>query len=145
MPIGHIERVQLLRRKGRIVFMKPARYIIAMSFVFAFVSSAFCQDEVIVLRHDEVGMHERPAVKFNHEKHQEVVSECTRCHHDYDEYMNNVSSEGRACSECHGKTGGDSSVTLVNAFHLQCKTCHNAHIARVRNGGPVMCGQCHLR
>lgn len=125
--------------------MKRARYITAVLFVLAFFSSAFCQDEVIVLVHDELGMHERPAVKFNHEKHQEVVSECTRCHHDYDNYMNNVGGEGQACSECHGKTGGDNGVTLVNAFHLQCKTCHKALIARGRNSGPVMCGQCHRR
>ena len=125
--------------------MKWAGYLVVVLFLLTSIPSAFCQDEVIMLDHDELGLHERPAVKFNHEKHQEAVSECTRCHHDYDEYMNNVGSEGQACSECHGKSGGDSGVALVNAFHLQCKTCHKALFAKDRKSGPVMCGQCHQR
>jgi len=111
--------------------MKWAGYLVVVLFLLTSIPSAFCQDEVIMLDHDELGLHERPAVKFNHEKHQEAVGECTRCHHDYDEYMNNVGSEGQACSECHGKSGGghvrpmSSEMSFHIAVRLLLKYSHN--------------------
>lgn len=125
--------------------MRYARCMLAVVLVFLWISGALSQDEVIVLTHEELGAHERPPVKFNHEKHQEVVSECTRCHHDYDEYMNNVGSEGQACSECHDKSNGKSTVSLLRAFHVQCKECHEVLLARGDKSGPIMCGQCHKK
>lgn len=111
-----------------------------------FIPAASSQEEVIVLKHEDLGTHERPPVKFNHEKHQEVVTECTSCHHDYDEHMNNVGGEGQACSECHGiAKGEDKAIPLVKAFHLQCKGCHEGLLARGQKSGPIMCGQCHRR
>jgi len=125
--------------------MRYARYMVAVLFALVFIPVALAQDEVIVLTDEELGPHERPPVKFGHERHQEVVTECRRCHHDYDKYMTNIGGEGQACSECHDRSNGKSALSLVRAFHMQCKECHKGLLARGQKSGPIMCGRCHQR
>lgn len=104
-----------------------------------FVPAAFPQDAVMLLNHEEFGKHQRPAVTFGHEAHSSKF-DCLRCHHDFDAYLNNRGGEGQPCVNCHDVYPDDGSLSLKEAFHLQCKTCHET-----TRTGPVACGECHLR
>lgn len=109
-------------------------------------SLAFGQDAVMTLNHKELGVHERPAVEFTHEKHA-AKFDCVQCHHDYDKYMNNKAKgdEGQPCASCHGDKSKPQLLPLEDAFHLQCKSCHDTLRIQGVGAGPVMCGQCHVK
>lgn len=86
----------------------------------------------------------RPGVEFAHEEHGERF-ECGRCHHEFDEYLNNIDDEGRTCDSCHGKPDRADLIGLQKAFHGQCRACHMDFIERDGASGPVTCGGCHRR
>ncbi len=123
-------------------FDKYVAFALIVSFLFA--ASAFSQDEIIKLNSEELGTHQRPVVQFTHEQHANVL-ECLRCHHDFDKYGNNLGSEGQPCSDCHARTSGKNPLPLQEAFHTQCKACHDQMLANGAPSGPVMCGECHKR
>jgi len=125
--------------------VRYAWYMGTLMFVLVFIPAAFSQDDVIDLNHEELGRHSRPPVKFNHERHQQMITECMRCHHDYDERMTNIGGEGQYCAECHGSRKGKNTVPLMKAFHMQCKGCHEDLLERCQKGGPIICGQCHRK
>jgi hypothetical protein len=123
--------------------MKFKTSILILAGLFLGLSFAFSQEDEFVLHHEEIGRHQRPFVRLNHEIHSEII-DCTRCHHNYDENGNNTAEDGRSCSECHGKIGSkENPVPLMKAFHIQCKGCHERRISRGKTSGPVMCGKCH--
>lgn len=124
--------------------MKYLRYILALMIVALFLPNAFSQEEIMLISHEELGVHQRPLVQFHHGKHAAIL-ECVRCHHEYDEYGNNTGGEGQLCSECHTPKAGENPVPLVRAFHLQCKGCHENLLTKGRKTGPAMCGQCHIK
>jgi len=124
--------------------MRFVKVVFALIVVAVFAASAFSQDAVIELNSEILGSHERPLVQFTHEQHANLV-ECLRCHHNFDQYGNNSSSEGQPCSDCHTKTAGENPVALQEAFHTQCKRCHEQVLARSTASGPVMCGECHIK
>ncbi len=110
------------------------------------LSPAFSQEAEMVLEHKEIAPHERPLVKFTHERHMNVPLECARCHHDYDQFGNNkVDQDGQACTTCHSRVQGKNPVPLTDAFHGQCKRCHEQMRHQGKTSGPVMCGECHVR
>lgn len=124
--------------------MKSLKVYLVIISVFFGVSAVFCQEEIIVINHPDLGLHQRPLVHFNHEEHEGII-ECARCHHDYDEYGANQGGEdGQDCSECHGRIPLNP-VPLVRALHIQCKNCHSELIAKDQKSGPIMCGQCHVK
>ena len=124
--------------------MKYGRYAAVVVVLFLAASLAFSQESTIVLNHKELGAHERPLVKFSHEKHSTNI-ECLQCHHDYDAYHNNKGGDGRPCSDCHGRPDKKGLLPLSDAFHMQCKGCHEVMHALGKKTGPVMCGECHVR
>ncbi len=75
-------------------------------------------------------------VLFDHKEH---VAEsgyeiaCVDCHHD----IENEGDKPSACGECHLPDDEEESPKRSDAFHSQCKTCHE------EGGGPVDCAQCH--
>jgi hypothetical protein len=110
-----------------------------------FVSLTWAQDEVMTLKSDALEPHQRPLVRFSHEKHSENIA-CADCHHDYDEAYNKQGTEGGICSDCHQeKATKENPVPLDLAFHKQCKQCHLFHLNKNTSTGPVMCGGCHVR
>ncbi len=123
--------------------MGPIKYLLPFILVTVAVSLGFSQEHIIVINHQQIGSHQRAFVRFTHEKHAEVI-DCSRCHHDYDQYGANIGGEGQACSECHGMNRANP-ISLIKAFHLQCKSCHSDLISKGRTKGPIMCGQCHKR
>jgi Class III cytochrome C family len=114
-----------------------------MWLLMAPLAGAHAQDNMMLLKID--GSQQRVPVRFNHEKHS-ALTECGRCHHDYDEFGGNSDDEARSCDTCHGlKKGGKNPVALVKAFHLQCKGCHETVARKGRYHPPCTCGGCHRR
>jgi hypothetical protein len=87
----------------------------------------------------------RPAAVFDHDAHNDAaqIDDCAVCHHVYEDgkLVPDESSEDMPCSDCHGLVAGpDNPMPLVNAFHVQCRSCH------VKTGkGPLLCGECHKK
>ena len=73
---------------------------------------------------------------FTHDKHMEMESNCTKCHH--------YTKEGDTppCSKCHGTAaqGPKKQIApgLKDAYHGLCIGCHK------KISGPVECGECHM-
>lgn len=124
--------------------MKRTIFFICIVFTVFFTAGAFSQDDVIIINNDAIGKHKRPLVKFDHNSHEELT-ECSRCHHDYDEFGGNTEEDGQQCGECHTKAAGKNPIPLMKAYHLQCKGCHKASSKKSGVGKPEMCGQCHIR
>lgn len=125
--------------------MKRLIPLIALVILALAAVAAFGQDDIMILNSKSLGSHERPLVKFTHATHSANI-ECKTCHHDFDENFNNTGSDGVACSECHGaKPTTKNRVSLANAFHKQCKDCHQLFLSAKRPTGPMICGGCHVR
>lgn len=124
--------------------MQFGKLLVIVLILAAFVSPALSQDPVISLNHKELGKHERPIVDFNHEKHAEKI-DCLKCHHDYDAYMNNRGGDGQPCSTCHDIAAKQEMPSLKDAYHGQCKSCHENMINQGKATGPVTCGGCHVK
>ncbi len=70
-------------------------------------------------------------VLFTHSVHtSDYTDDCVDCHHNDDDTYN--------CSECHEDTGDEDLPARADAFHDQCKGCHEEYGA-----GPVECNSCH--
>lgn len=103
---------------------------------------------------------QRALVVFNHDSHTEYASDCMDCHHKYqdDDTSNNILDESELednypdgdvvlnalhegdlsevkCASCHNYKA---KTVSQDAFHRQCIGCHE------NDGGPLMCGECHL-
>lgn len=111
--------------------------------VVLLVSIGWTQEDTIFMRHEELKPHKRSAVVFPHARHSESI-DCSRCHHDYDNFGVNTNTDGQKCSECHTRTS-KYPMPLMKAIHLQCKGCHEKLSKTVHPGLPVLCGQCHKK
>lgn len=119
--------------------------ILILVLAFAAAGLALAQDDNMVINSKALGQHTRPLVKFPHAKHSDKLADCTTCHHDFAPNGNRGSSEGQFCSECHSaQPTARNSVSLVMAFHKQCKECHRYAAGKGQPAGPVMCGDCHV-
>lgn len=128
--------------------MKPTVMILAMLLIcLGILSPGLCQEEgPEQVRMDTAAFDtlRRPAAIFDHDAHNDAagLEDCAICHHVWEngQIVADESSEG-PCSECHNVTAGpDNPVSLANAFHTQCRSCH------IQKGqGPLLCGQCHKR
>ena len=107
--------------------------------------TAYTQEDMVAVSNDAFPDPQRPPSVFNHEEHNETagIEECNECHHVYDDngvLAEDESSEDQRCSDCHELRASGKKPGLMNAFHINCKGCHEE-----KNKGPVMCGQCHVR
>ncbi len=72
-------------------------------------------------------------VLFTHSVHVDnYTGDCLDCHHNLDD------DETYNCSDCHEETGDDYMLSRADAFHDQCKGCHEDYGA-----GPIECNSCH--
>ena len=72
-------------------------------------------------------------VLFTHSVHtDDYTSDCLDCHHNIED------DETYNCSECHEETGDEDLPARADAFHDQCKGCHED-----AGAGPVECNSCH--
>jgi len=108
------------------------------------VMSSYSQEDVTFVEDSAFENKMRPAVPFLHDQHNEraALDDCNTCHHVYEDrkLVEDDSSEGQECSECHTLNKGDNPISLVNIYHLQCKGCHQN-----KKAGPIMCSECHPR
>jgi len=107
--------------------------------------SAYSQEDMVVVNDEAFDNPQRPPAVFRHEEHNEKagIEECNECHHVYNndgKLVEDESSEDQSCSDCHELKASGKKPGLMNAFHINCKGCHEE-----KNKGPVMCGQCHVR
>ena len=128
--------------------MKILYYNLIIIFAFCIIiPPAFSQYEDIELYiyRENFNQHTRPLVIFSHMMHEECM-DCMNCHHKYDESGENIGGDGGCCSDCHTKNVGDNPIPLMEAFHIQCKKCHEKEIKTSKNKNiPQMCGQCHIK
>ena len=111
----------------------------------AFVSTpAWSQDEMTVVENSAFINPQRPPSVFEHDLHNETagIDDCAACHHVYEDgqLVADESSEDQRCSECHDLDEIDGQPGLMQAFHRNCKGCHDEE-----GSGPVMCGECHIK
>lgn len=108
-------------------------------------SRADARDDTVRMDTSAFERLKRSASVFDHDAHNELaqIDDCAVCHHVYKDgkLIPDESSEDTPCSDCHGLVAGpDNPTPLVNAFHIQCKSCH------VKKGkGPLLCGECHKK
>ncbi|MEJ2236268.1 MAG: cytochrome c3 family protein [Syntrophobacterales bacterium] len=101
----------------------------------------------------------RPAVEFPHLRHFDDASiECSECHHRFKDGENIVDegeleedAEGIKCSSCHKGEAGfrfkpdlePTKLTLQQAYHRMCTSCHRQLKKENKTAGSVTCGGCH--
>ena len=108
--------------------------VVVLAGVFAFGTAfAVAPPEKIVIK--EIAK-EKGAVNFNHKAHGEKVKVCKDCHH------KNEAGKEEKCStaKCHGAVAEAKKLTLKEAFHTQCKGCHQK-----QKKGPTKCVECHAK
>ena len=108
-------------------------------FVFG---SVYAQEDIQKLEHDIFINRERPVVAFPHALHADDLGlDCFECHHIYKD-GDNVWDESELCdcSGCHSLEADGKKMSLMRAFHTNCKGCHLE-----QNKGPVTCGECHSK
>ena len=122
------------------------RIALALTFVFGcLIGTARSQEDITQVQDPAFSRTLRPAVPFEHDAHNEKagIEACNVCHHVVEDgkVVEDESSEGTACSECHagGETGG-LQLPVVRAYHLRCRGCHMENQA-----GPILCSECHPR
>jgi len=116
---------------------------IAILFIFFFIGiTANSQEDPEIIDNTVFENPQRPPVIFHHEEHNENagLDECNQCHHLYEDgkYIEDEDSSDQSCSDCH-ELFDTESPSLMKAFHLNCKGCHQE-----QKQGPVACGECHI-
>ncbi len=127
-----------------------AGLIAAAAVLVFFLPVAFTEEaapHIEMVPTDAFGEIERPAVAFRHDEHNEkagigTYDDCIVCHHSGAgcELEEGVDSQGVPCSECHQVVSEEACrPSLMEAYHTQCWGCHE------NKGGPVACGECHVK
>ncbi len=75
-------------------------------------------------------------VAYDHKAHTAKVKDCKTCHH------KDEAGKEQKCStaKCHGAKAEGKKLDLKEAFHKQCKGCHQKE-----KKGPVKCDACHAK
>jgi len=111
--------------------------------IFALVQ-AYAQEDIVVIKDSAFEDGQRPPAVFAHEDHNEKaeIEECNVCHHLYEggNKVEDESSEGMGCSDCHNVKEGFPTRPLMKAYHDLCQGCH-----KDQGKGPRTCGECHPR
>jgi len=104
---------------------------LVMAMVFAFGSAIAAPPDKVVIK--EIQKVKGP-VPFNHKAHMEMVKPCAKCHHA------DQAGKEQKCSKCHGDKTDGKKVSLKEAYHTQCKSCHQKE-----KKGPTKCDECHQK
>jgi Class III cytochrome C family len=103
----------------------------------------FSQEDMVTVDTNPFERPQRAPALFAHDSHNEKagIDTCNECHHVYRDgkKVEDESSEGERCADCHGRKAQGRAPSLATAFHTNCKGCHLE-----QRKGPVMCGQCHV-
>ncbi|HEX9204869.1 MAG TPA: cytochrome c3 family protein [Candidatus Deferrimicrobiaceae bacterium] len=99
--------------------------------VFAFGTAFAAPPDKVVIK--EIQKQKAP-VTFTHKAHGEKVKACADCHH-----ADKAGAEQK-CAKCHGDKTDGKKLSLKEAFHTQCKGCHQKE-----KKGPTKCDDCHKK
>jgi len=81
-------------------------------------------------------------VTFNHKKHAETLkNDCLKCHHTWKQ----GETSGQLCKECHKAKAEGKALAAKDAFHQNCKGCHDEAKKANKAAGPTGCTQCHVK
>ena len=105
------------------------------------ISAASGIPGIIVLNiRPDADKHGRQPVIFNHQLHENSTGDCVKCHHELSQsYSEN---DVNKCSTCHVEKKNDNCLSLKDAYHRMCITCHK----KIQSTGkkvPLYCGECH--
>ncbi len=82
-----------------------------------------------------------------HSRHTKAMdNKCEKCHHEYDKATDKlIYVKGRegTCRYCHGEVTEENRISMQEASHLDCITCHRETAAKGQNAGPTECAGCH--
>ena len=108
------------------------------------ISPVWSQEDMTVVDNAAFDNPQRTPSLFAHDEHNETagIDDCAECHHVYEDgqLVEDESSEDQSCSDCHSLEGGGGQPSLINAFHANCKGCHQE-----QEKGPILCGECHIK
>lgn len=77
-------------------------------------------------------------VTFNHSTHK---IDCLKCHHDW----KSDQTSGKLCKDCHKAKTEGKAISAKEAFHKNCKGCHDELKKANKPTGPTGCTQCHKK
>ena len=81
-------------------------------------------------------------VKFTHKKHAETLKiDCLKCHHTWKK----GETTGKLCNECHKAKAEEKTLSAKDAYHKDCKGCHDDAKKAKKPAGPTGCTQCHVK
>ncbi len=96
------------------------------------------------------GVSVRAAMAFDyslHARHAKAFEDkCENCHHVYDEATKELKYEKgkeEGCRSCHGTVDEERKLSLANASHRACISCHLKRIRSEQDSGPMLCAGCH--
>jgi len=82
-----------------------------------------------------------------HARHAKAFEDkCENCHHVYDEGTEELKYEKgkeEGCRSCHGAVDEERKLSLANASHRACISCHLRRIRSELESGPMLCAGCH--
>ena len=117
-------------RKGLISVGILAGFLLAM----LVVTGAFAKD--VVEFNPSYGK-----VTFTHKKHADAIKDCTKCHHTWKK----DETSGKMCKECHKAQAEGKAISEKDAYHKDCKGCHDEAKKAKKPTGPTGCTQCHVK
>ena len=99
---------------------------------------------------------QRTAMRFDYSLHARHVraekDRCETCHHVYNEEEKKLEpGKGKesSCRDCHGATDDENTLSLRNAVHTDCVSCHLERVGKEdaagneESAGPIECLGCH--
>jgi hypothetical protein len=99
------------------------------------VSGAFAQKEVITL---DVPYGK---VTLSHKKHADAIKDCLKCHHTWKK----GETTGKLCKDCHKSKAEGKAISAKDAYHKDCKGCHEEAAKASKPAGPTGCTKCHVK
>ena len=81
-------------------------------------------------------------VTFTHKKHAETLKiDCLKCHHTWKK----GETTGKMCKDCHKAAAEGKTISSKDAYHKDCKGCHDEAKKANKPAGPTGCTQCHVK
>jgi hypothetical protein len=81
-------------------------------------------------------------VTFHHKQHAETLKiDCVKCHHTWKK----GETTGKLCVDCHKASAEGKTLSAKEAFHKDCKGCHEEAKKAGKPAGPTGCTQCHVK
>ena len=81
-------------------------------------------------------------VTFAHKKHAETLKiDCLKCHHTWKK----GETSGKLCKDCHKAKLEGKAIAAKDAYHKDCKGCHEEAKKANKPAGPTGCTQCHVK